>query len=182
MGWGKFPCLVKIFDLAGLLNLASFFEWQMLLDFMKEVICEPTVLIGNSIGSLACTIVAAGKFLLYFPCFFPVMDCVYSSFLQTQESERNLHKLCSRRDGWSLIQPSIHLAEAPQGLLQGMVLLNCSGGMNNKAVVDDWRIKLFLPLLWLIDFLLLQQAIASRLFQRVQSRLFPVSLQFIASV
>lgn len=36
----------------------------MLLDFMKEVIGEPTVLIGNSIGSLACTIVAAGKFLL----------------------------------------------------------------------------------------------------------------------
>lgn len=43
----------------------------MLLDFMKEVICEPTVLIGNSIGSLACTIAAAGKFLLYFICFFP---------------------------------------------------------------------------------------------------------------
>eukprot|EP00250_Pteridium_aquilinum_P016782 c23291_g1_i1 orf=340-1560(-) len=92
---------------------------DMLLDFIKEVICKPTVLIGNSIGSLACTIVAA---------------------------------------------------EAPQGLVQGMALLNCSGGMNNKAVVDDWRIKLFLPLLWLIDFLLLQKWIAARLFQRVQAR------------
>jgi hypothetical protein len=28
------------------------------------------------------------------------------------------------------------------------VLLNCAGGMNNKAIVDDWRIKLVLPLLW----------------------------------
>lgn len=92
---------------------------EMLLDFMKDIICEPTVLVGNSIGSLACTIAAA---------------------------------------------------EASQGLVRGMVLLNCSGGMNNKAVVDDWRIRLFFPLLWLIDLLLLQQSIASRLFQSVQSR------------
>ncbi|KAH7429354.1 hypothetical protein KP509_09G043100 [Ceratopteris richardii] len=92
---------------------------DIIVDFIKEVICEPTILIGNSIGSLACTIAAA---------------------------------------------------EAPEELVRGMVLLNCAGGMNNKAVVDDWRIRLFLPLLWLIDLLLLQRSIASRLFQRVQSR------------
>lgn len=92
---------------------------ELLLNFIQEVIGESTVLIGNSIGSLACTIVAA---------------------------------------------------EAPQELVRGMVLLNCSGGMNNKAIVDDWRIRLFLPLLWLIDFLLLQRSIASRLFQHLQSR------------
>lgn len=41
---------------------------EMLLDFTREVINEPTVLIGNSIGSLACTIVAAGK--LFIGCLF----------------------------------------------------------------------------------------------------------------
>jgi len=50
------------------------------------------------------------------------------------------------------------------------VLLNCAGGMNNKAIVDDWRIKLVLPLLWLIDFLLNQRPIASALFNRVKNR------------
>jgi hypothetical protein len=42
--------------------------------------------------------------------------------------------------------------------------------MNNKAIVDDWRIKLLLPLLWLIDFLLKQRPIASALFNRVKNR------------
>lgn len=42
--------------------------------------------------------------------------------------------------------------------------------MNNKAIVDDWRIKLLLPLLWLIDFLLKQRPIASALFERVKGR------------
>jgi hypothetical protein len=42
--------------------------------------------------------------------------------------------------------------------------------MNNKAIVDDWRIKLLLPLLWLIDFLLKQRSIASALFGRVKER------------
>uniref|UniRef100_A0A6N2N245 AB hydrolase-1 domain-containing protein n=1 Tax=Salix viminalis TaxID=40686 RepID=A0A6N2N245_SALVM len=87
-------------------------EWaQLILDFLDEVIQKPTVLIGNSVGSLACVIAASG-----------------------------------------------------------LVLLNCSGGMNNKAIVDDWRIKLFLPLLWLIDFLLKQRAIASWIFERVKER------------
>jgi hypothetical protein len=36
----------------------------MLSDFIQEVIGKPTILIGNSIGSLACTIVAAGKFFM----------------------------------------------------------------------------------------------------------------------
>ncbi|KAK9279201.1 hypothetical protein L1049_012879 [Liquidambar formosana] len=40
--------------------------------------------------------------------------------------------------------------------------------MNNKAIVDDWRIKLLLPLLWLIDLLLKQRGIASSIFERVK--------------
>lgn len=56
------------------------------------------------------------------------------------------------------------------------MLLNCSGGMNNKAVVDDWRIKLLLPLLWLFDFLLKQRGLASAIFERVKQRYFSLSM------
>ncbi|CAN6350981.1 unnamed protein product [Urochloa humidicola] len=92
---------------------------ELILDFLEEVVKKPTVLVGNSVGSLACVIAAA-------------------------ESNRNV--------------------------VRGLVLLNCAGGMNNKAIVDDWRIKLLLPLLWLIDFLLKQRPIASALFNRVKNR------------
>lgn len=60
--------------------------------------------------------------------------------------------------------------DSSQTLVRGMVLLNCAGGMNNKAIVDDWRIKLLLPLLWLVDFLLKQKGIASAIFERVKQR------------
>ncbi|XP_048317676.1 uncharacterized protein LOC107427733 isoform X2 [Ziziphus jujuba] len=92
---------------------------QLILDFLDEIVQKPTVLVGNSVGSLACVIAAS---------------------------------------------------ESSQGLVRGLVLLNCAGGMNNKAVVDDWRIKLFLPLLWLVDFLLKQRRIASAIFERVKQR------------
>ncbi|OVA05823.1 Alpha/beta hydrolase fold-1 [Macleaya cordata] len=92
---------------------------QLLLDFLDEVVQKPTVLIGNSVGSLACVIAAS---------------------------------------------------ESGSDLVRGLVLLNCAGGMNNKAVVDDWRIKLLLPLLWLVDFLLKQRGIASAFFERVKQR------------
>ncbi|KAK9200368.1 hypothetical protein WN944_015565 [Citrus x changshan-huyou] len=92
---------------------------QLILDFLDEVVQKPTVLIGNSVGSLACVIAAS---------------------------------------------------ESSQTLVRGLVLLNCAGGMNNKAIVDDWRIKLLLPLLWFIDFLLKQRPIASAIFERVKQR------------
>jgi len=60
--------------------------------------------------------------------------------------------------------------ESRGDLVKGLVLLNCAGGMNNKAVFDDWRIKLLMPLLLLIDFLLKQRGIASALFNRVKDR------------
>lgn len=92
---------------------------QLILDFVNEIIQRPTVLVGNSVGSLACVIAAA--------------------------------------------DPS-------QTSIQGLGLLNCAGGMNNKAIVDDWRIKLLLPLLWLVDFLLNQKSVASAIFNRVKQR------------
>lgn len=60
--------------------------------------------------------------------------------------------------------------DSSQSLVRGLVLLNCAGGMNNKAIVDDWRIRLLLPLLWVIDALLKQRAIASFIFERVTQR------------
>lgn len=93
---------------------------QLILDFVNEIIQRPTVLIGNSVGSLACLIAAA------------------------ESSSRSL--------------------------IRGLVLLNCAGGMNNKAIVDDWRIKLLLPLLWFFDFLLNQRRIATFLFDKVKKR------------
>ncbi|KAK1301101.1 hypothetical protein QJS10_CPB13g01052 [Acorus calamus] len=92
---------------------------QLILDFLDEIVQKPTVLIGNSVGSLACVIAAS---------------------------------------------------ESTGGLVCGLVLLNCAGGMNNKAIVDDWRIKLLFPLLLLFDFLLKQKKIASALFERVKQR------------
>lgn len=98
---------------------------------MDEIVREPTVLIGNSVGSLACVIAAASA----------------SASASGAEAESN-----------------------NKALVRGLVLLNCAGGMNNKAITDDWRIKLFLPLLWLIDFLLKQRGIASAIFERVKQR------------
>ncbi|XP_078447451.1 alpha/beta-Hydrolases superfamily protein [Wolffia australiana] len=92
---------------------------ELILDFLDEVVGRPTVLVGNSVGSLACVIAAS---------------------------------------------------ESSKGLVRGLALLNCSGGMNNKAIVDDWRIKLLFPLLLLFDILLKQHWIASALFNRVKER------------
>ncbi|KAM4093570.1 hypothetical protein ACB094_06G128200 [Castanea mollissima] len=92
---------------------------QLILDFLDEIVQNPTVLIGNSVGSLACVIAAS---------------------------------------------------DSSRSLVRGLVLLNCAGGMNNKAVVDDWRIKLLLPLLLLVDFLLRQRGIASAIFEHVRKR------------
>ncbi|XP_068648638.1 uncharacterized protein [Aristolochia californica] len=92
---------------------------QLILDFVNEIVRKPTVLMGNSVGSLACLIAAS---------------------------------------------------ESSGGLVRGLVLLNCAGGMNNKAIVDDWRIKLFLPLLWIFDVILKQRRIASSLFNNVKQR------------
>ncbi|KAJ4748243.1 alpha/beta-Hydrolases superfamily protein [Rhynchospora pubera] len=92
---------------------------QLILDFLAGVVKKPTVLVGNSVGSLACVIAAS---------------------------------------------------ESNGDLVRGLVLLNCAGGMNNKAIVDDWRIKLIMPLLWLVDFLLKQKRIASAIFERVKQR------------
>lgn len=122
----------------------------MILDFLAEVVRRPTVLVGNSVGSLACVIAASGSNP-------PILriDLTFCSLLKTMA-------FCLL----TIDEP----AESTGDAVRGLVLLNCAGGMNNKAIVDDWRIKLLLPLLWLIDFLLKQRPIASALFERVKNR------------
>ncbi|KAL2612600.1 hypothetical protein R1flu_024292 [Riccia fluitans] len=92
---------------------------ELLVDFLKEIVVSPVVLVGNSIGSLACLIASA---------------------------------------------------EAPAGTVRGTVLINCAGGMNNKAVTEDWRLKLLLPILLLIEFILSIPALATRIFNNIKSR------------
>ncbi|CAI5524276.1 unnamed protein product [Closterium sp. Naga37s-1] len=50
------------------------------------------------------------------------------------------------------------------------VLVNCAGGLNNKAIQDDWRIRLALPLFLLIDWLLSFSPLATAIFNRVRIR------------
>lgn len=44
------------------LMMTELFSLQLILDFLDEVIKKPTVLVGNSVGSLACVIAASGHF------------------------------------------------------------------------------------------------------------------------
>ncbi|CAI6012771.1 unnamed protein product [Closterium sp. NIES-65] len=61
-------------------------------------------------------------------------------------------------------------AALPSEEVAGVVLLNCAGGLNNKAIQDDWRIRLALPLFLLIDWLLSFPPLATAIFNRVRTR------------
>ena len=49
-------------------------------------------------------------------------------------------------------------------------MLNCAGGMNNKSVSEDWRVKLAMPLFLLIDWLLAQPKLALYLFDKFRTK------------
>lgn len=51
--------MLFVMSSTSLISATNFFQ-QLILDFLDEVIQKPTVLIGNSVGSLACVIAAAG--------------------------------------------------------------------------------------------------------------------------
>ena len=53
--------------------------------------------------------------------------------------------------------------------LTSLILLNCAGGLNNKGALEkaDWRIKLALPIFWLIDAIL-KSALGPKIFDRVR--------------
>lgn len=57
------------------------------------------------------------------------------------------------------------VSSAPENAVKGTVLLNCAGAMNNKALVDDWRLLLAYPIFAFYDFLLKIPAVAQFLFK-----------------
>lgn len=65
----------------------------------------------------------------------------------------------------SAIPPPQAAAGSPDAV-SGVCLLNCAGGMNNKSVAEDWRVKLAMPLFLLIDWLLAQPKLARYLFDK----------------
>lgn len=65
---------------------------------------------------------------------------------------------------------SLLVAKECQNAVDAIVLLNTAGGMNNKAIGEDWRIQLVYPLLLVIDFLLMQKKIARYLFDNVRDK------------
>uniref|UniRef100_N1QY94 Uncharacterized protein n=1 Tax=Aegilops tauschii TaxID=37682 RepID=N1QY94_AEGTA len=145
---------------------------ELILEFLDEVVKRPTVLVGNSVGSLAC-VIAASEIPLWttYRCFFANTQAAYLCIdrRRVQAWDYNAYNaMCAL--GMVNKRRSTTDRDSTRDLVRGLVLLNCSGGMNNKAIVDDWRIKLLLPLLWLIDFLLKQKSIASALFGRVKER------------
>jgi pimeloyl-ACP methyl ester carboxylesterase len=54
--------------------------------------------------------------------------------------------------------------------VQSLVLCNCAGGLNNKALQDDWRIKLAMPIFLLIDALLMNEKIGRYLFDQIRQK------------
>ena len=54
--------------------------------------------------------------------------------------------------------------------LKSLILLNCAGGLNNKGALAkaDWRIKLALPIFWLIDTIL-KSPLGPKIFDNVRS-------------
>ncbi|GMH32620.1 hypothetical protein BSKO_00454 [Bryopsis sp. KO-2023] len=66
---------------------------------------------------------------------------------------------------------SLMAAASPsKGLIKSIVLLNCAGAMNNKSLIDDWRLMIVYPLFLLIDFLLKTPPIANFLFEKYSSK------------
>merc|ERR1711937_952053 len=55
--------------------------------------------------------------------------------------------------------------------LKGVVLMNCAGGMNNAATLDDdWRVKLAYPIFALINALLKVKPVAEYLFNKFRNK------------
>lgn len=54
-------CVCQPFSIVSLASKTLTNFKQLILDFLKEIVQKPTVLVGNSVGSLACVIAASGK-------------------------------------------------------------------------------------------------------------------------
>lgn len=62
------------------------------------------------------------------------------------------------------------MAAANNPTVKSLILLNCAGGLNNKAIQEDWRVKLAMPLFLLIDVLLKNEQVGTYLFNKVREK------------
>lgn len=62
------------------------------------------------------------------------------------------------------------MAAADNPAVESLILLNCAGGLNNKAIQEDWRVRLAMPLFLVIDVLLKNQKIGTYLFDKVREK------------
>lgn len=65
---------------------------------------------------------------------------------------------------------SLMVASENSDKVESLILLNCAGGLNNKALSEDWRIKLAMPIFLLIDVLLRNETIGRYLFDRIREK------------
>ena len=63
------------------------------------------------------------------------------------------------------------MAARESRLIEGLVLLNCAGGMNQKNLyADDAQLQAMRPVFSLLEFLLKQRTVASFLFEKFRSK------------
>lgn len=150
---------------------------ELVSDFASEIFDQPYVLVGNSIGSLVCLEairITSEKQAAPLPCGSVLINCAgvvnpcrifgivvaasyYSSIGGSFEAPVSI--------------PPAYFASkhVVHGFRLNLRTLTraidaCVGGMNNKARMDDWRIRLLSPVFFLIDVLLKTEIIAARLF------------------
>lgn len=112
-------------------------------DFMAEFIQQPCVLVGNSVGSLVVlTVRCSGFRVLLFAAAEPGSACMSGHQVRrTGRQTRHGGPPCAHMHASAQVA-----AREPEGKVAGTVLVNCAGGLNNKAIVQDWRIQLAMPL------------------------------------
>jgi pimeloyl-ACP methyl ester carboxylesterase len=88
----------------------------------------------------------------------------------------DFQELSNNQSGsWHIVGNSIGslaalMAAADNPSVKSLILLNCAGGLNNKAIQEDWRVKLAMPLFLLIDALLKNETIGTYLFNKVRDK------------
>lgn len=96
----------------------------------------------------------------------------FIEYLGVEDPQESSHNPCGP---WHIVGNSIGslaalMAAADNPLVKSLVLLNCAGGLNNKAIQEDWRVRLAMPVFLLIDVLLKNEKIGTYLFNKVREK------------
>ena len=114
---------------------------EQLLDFLSEFVSQPSILVGNSIGSLISLMVMASCSSQYC-CLLPrVPDSPYVASAHAacaeQEDLLGLYSIDRAKPTSDLLSIAVQAsAEGGPERVKGTVLLNCAGGMNTKVGFD----------------------------------------------